>query len=524
MREVRAKHVLAVFDSCFGGTVFKTMRSRPNASIEHAAAGPVRYFITSGAEDQTVSDDGLFRKLFLEAIGGEADLNRDGYVTGSELALFLQYETINLTDRAQTPRHGALRELGFDRGDFLFGPVKVDVALQQQPSASPDAEKGVDSFLSSSPLAGDTPAGKSRMEIANLRRDRIETSTTIATLRQQIGSTAVLGGGGKVLVDKAHAVTQISTRSTAAARLAAQQISESDAVNIARRELAAILADRRLRRAGESVDAAELDGGGSTELVVLDPELVDVGKRIEPRLAWRVSFTTLTALVDAASGQLLVHYGTARGHSGLADDALRTLVYRELDDDVAFLPFGEPGAVRKAIATARAAISLRRAEAATGRTDAKRSAALVAKEVWIEAAGFDRRRPPSGVNAGRPDHIRDKLVRTDAYCAASPDYWSLCADANAGILLKSLALAADGGTHGDVSVDGIGADKLAAVIDVAVARYFIPSTDFTAAADGLVAACEEAAAATFASLAAGDCRNVEKALKATGLRGLAVTP
>lgn len=530
MREVRAKHVLAVFDSCFGGTVFKTMRSRPNASIEHAAAGPVRYFITSGAEDQTVSDDGLFRKLFLEAIGGDADLNRDGYVTGSELAMFLQYETINLTDRAQTPRHGALRELGFDRGDFLFGPLKtVPAAAGSAAVPSPDAAKTVDEFLSS-PIVGEALTGKSRIGVVTVRKDRVETASTVATVRQSIGSAAVLGGGGKALVDRNLRITQFTMRaSNAAGHIGREQIAEADAVAIARRELGAVLADRSLRRASESVNAAELDSGGSTELVVLDPSLIDIGKKIEPRLAWKVGFRTMTAVVDAVSGQMLFHFAIGRTATGVTDDALRSHVYRDLDDDVGFLPFGEAGAVRKAIATARAAIALRHARSSASPAPSaagasQRSPDLFAKEVWIGGAAFDKRRPPSAVNAGRPDHIRDKVTRNDPFCVASPDYWSLCADANAGILLKSLALAADGGVHGDVTVEAIGADKLAAVIDAAVSRYFISSTDFTAAADGLVAACEEAAAANLSGLTTSDCRNVEKALKATGLRGLAMTP
>ena len=80
-----SKHALTVFDSCFGGTVFSSQRSRPPQAITHAVTKPVRQFLTTGDADQTVSDDCTFRTLFLRAIDGEegADINGDGYVTAS---------------------------------------------------------------------------------------------------------------------------------------------------------------------------------------------------------------------------------------------------------------------------------------------------------------------------------------------------------------------------------------------------------------------------------------------------------
>jgi hypothetical protein len=92
MREASAKHVLAIFDSCFSGTEFNVARSLPPPAITLATTQPVREFISSGEAEQTVSDDGTFRRLFLDALAGkepDADPNHDGYVTGTELGLFL---------------------------------------------------------------------------------------------------------------------------------------------------------------------------------------------------------------------------------------------------------------------------------------------------------------------------------------------------------------------------------------------------------------------------------------------------
>ena len=99
MRQAVSKHVYAVFDSCFAGTVFTAQRALPPQAITRATTLPVRQFLTSGDSDQTVSDDGAFRELFLRAINGDerADANGDGYVTASELGMFLGDRVTNLT-------------------------------------------------------------------------------------------------------------------------------------------------------------------------------------------------------------------------------------------------------------------------------------------------------------------------------------------------------------------------------------------------------------------------------------------
>ena len=122
MRAAQAKHALAVFDSCFAGTIFANDRSAPSPALMHFASLPVRQFLTSGDAGQLVSDDGAFRKLFLRALRGEepADANRDGYLTGTELGLFMSDRLTNLTRSRQTPRFGKLRDADFDRGEFVF--------------------------------------------------------------------------------------------------------------------------------------------------------------------------------------------------------------------------------------------------------------------------------------------------------------------------------------------------------------------------------------------------------------------
>jgi len=137
MRQAVSKHAYAVFDSCFAGTVFTSQRALPSSAITRATAMPVRQFLTSGDIDQTVSDDGAFRELFIRAINGDerSDANSDGYVTASELGMFLGDRVTNLTQSLQTPRYGKLRDKDFDRGDFVF--VLPDAPANfAQPSSS----------------------------------------------------------------------------------------------------------------------------------------------------------------------------------------------------------------------------------------------------------------------------------------------------------------------------------------------------------------------------------------------------
>lgn len=142
VRLAQSKHAYTVFDACFAGTVFNSQRSKPPPAITHATTRPVRQFLTSGDRGQTVSDDGTFRKLFLRAINGEsrADANGDGYLTASELGLFITDRYTNISRTRQTPRSGKLADEDYDRGDFVFKLASV----RQVP---PPPEGGANSAL-----------------------------------------------------------------------------------------------------------------------------------------------------------------------------------------------------------------------------------------------------------------------------------------------------------------------------------------------------------------------------------------
>ncbi|WP_299933813.1 caspase family protein [uncultured Pelagimonas sp.] len=145
MRLADSKHVLAIFDSCFSGTIFTTRAGAVPAAITRITTQPTRQFMTSGDAEQQVSDDGTFRRLFLRALAGEseADSNGDGYLTGTELGLYLSDTMVNYTEDSQTPRYGKLRDPDYDRGDFVFAlpgrqTVPLDDFAATSPATNPD--------------------------------------------------------------------------------------------------------------------------------------------------------------------------------------------------------------------------------------------------------------------------------------------------------------------------------------------------------------------------------------------------
>lgn len=116
----QSKHALFLFDACFSGSLFALTRAAPEV-INYKTSKPVRQFITSGSEDETVPDKSIFREQFVTSLTtGYADANNDGYLTGTELGKFLQDNVINYSKNMQHPQYGKIRNQYLDKGDFVF--------------------------------------------------------------------------------------------------------------------------------------------------------------------------------------------------------------------------------------------------------------------------------------------------------------------------------------------------------------------------------------------------------------------
>lgn len=118
-KRIQSKHALFLFDACFSGALFSITRAVPEI-ISYKTSQPVRQFITSGSANETVPDESIFRRQFVRAMQGEADVNGDGYVTGTELGEFLQTTVVNYSYNMQHPQYGKIRNPNLDKGDFVF--------------------------------------------------------------------------------------------------------------------------------------------------------------------------------------------------------------------------------------------------------------------------------------------------------------------------------------------------------------------------------------------------------------------
>jgi len=141
---MKAKHVLMLFDSCFSGSLFALVRAVPDDITEKSTL-PVRQFITAGREDEQVPDKSMFKRCFLIGLDGHADLTGDGYVTGSELGMYLSDKVVNYTHRRQHPQYGKINNPDLDQGDFIFALMgserKKAIAQVKQPVKTERSKK-----------------------------------------------------------------------------------------------------------------------------------------------------------------------------------------------------------------------------------------------------------------------------------------------------------------------------------------------------------------------------------------------
>lgn len=140
MREIKSRHVLTIFDSCFSGSGFGSRGSDPAVpdgfAITLAAKEPVRHRIASGDALQIVADDGKFRSYVIDALRGrpdgrglKADQNGDGFVTATELGRHITSLTSYYSPHLrQSPQSAKMLDNLFDRGEFVFRVVPDSAA------------------------------------------------------------------------------------------------------------------------------------------------------------------------------------------------------------------------------------------------------------------------------------------------------------------------------------------------------------------------------------------------------------
>ena len=119
---IPAKHILFVMDSCYSGLgLSRSLGMSPKIGGYLAKIASMRavQIVTAGGKGEQVQEregHGLFTSYLLRGINGEADINNDNVVTGTELGAYLRPTVSNASQQAQTPLYGRLE----GEGEFLF--------------------------------------------------------------------------------------------------------------------------------------------------------------------------------------------------------------------------------------------------------------------------------------------------------------------------------------------------------------------------------------------------------------------
>ena len=138
--DIVGRHVLFAFDSCFSGTIFQSRDRTTAVPISELTAQPTRQFISAGKAGETVPARSTFTPAFARGIGGAADRNGDGYVTSTELGVFVQNELLALG--RQTPQVGRAPDPKFANGDMVFLVPNSPAAKAQAPRPTDPTPSG----------------------------------------------------------------------------------------------------------------------------------------------------------------------------------------------------------------------------------------------------------------------------------------------------------------------------------------------------------------------------------------------
>jgi peptidoglycan hydrolase-like protein with peptidoglycan-binding domain len=113
-----AKHVYYAMDSCYSGLGLVrglAPTARGAGYIEKVTARRAVQMVTAGSEGEEAIEAGgrgLFTTKLLEALGGEADFDGDGYVTASEIGAYVKPQVTAASRDRQTPQFGTLEGSG----------------------------------------------------------------------------------------------------------------------------------------------------------------------------------------------------------------------------------------------------------------------------------------------------------------------------------------------------------------------------------------------------------------------------
>lgn len=123
IKRSKAKHIFLAFDSCYSGLGLtrgiKLVKKQDPTYIEKMMRlRSIQILTAGGRSEQAIEADGhgLFTDHLLAALSGAADMNLDGYTTGTEIYVTLRPSVTKLSFNRQTPQFGYIE----GEGDFIF--------------------------------------------------------------------------------------------------------------------------------------------------------------------------------------------------------------------------------------------------------------------------------------------------------------------------------------------------------------------------------------------------------------------
>lgn len=180
--KISSKHVMMLFDSCFSMSLFALFRAVPD-DITKKSAFPVRQFITAGRENESMPEKSIFKRCFLKAMYGDADSNDDGFITGSELGMYLQQSVTDYTKRRQHPQYAKINNPDFDTGDFIFVPLRI---RQKQVAEAKKVQKEKESLAKKERLS------KKGIEEARIKQLEAERKAALEKARKEAAEKKAL--------------------------------------------------------------------------------------------------------------------------------------------------------------------------------------------------------------------------------------------------------------------------------------------------------------------------------------------
>ena len=164
IKQIKAKHILMAFDSCYSGLgLTRSIKRHPEqdaAYIQKMMHSRSIQILTAGSRSEQAIEaegHGLFTDHLLAALSGAADINSDGYVTATEIYATLRPSITKQSYSRQTPQFGYIE----GNGDIIFKhtPQKLEHATVLINTRI----DGIDVWAGNSEIGHRLPAGQHRL-------------------------------------------------------------------------------------------------------------------------------------------------------------------------------------------------------------------------------------------------------------------------------------------------------------------------------------------------------------------------